>query len=40
MDELAVAANKDPANFLFTNYAGPKKIDMKALGVDYSTTAR
>jgi isoquinoline 1-oxidoreductase beta subunit len=35
MDELAVAAKKDPANFLFTNYAGPKKIDMKALGVDY-----
>jgi isoquinoline 1-oxidoreductase beta subunit len=36
MDELAVAAQKDPANFLFTNYAGPKKIDMKALGVDYN----
>ena len=36
MDELAVAANKDPANFLFSNYAGPKKIDMKALGVDYT----
>ncbi len=36
MDELAFAAGKDPANFLFTYYAGPKKIDMKALGVDYS----
>jgi isoquinoline 1-oxidoreductase beta subunit len=36
MDELAAAAGKDPANFLFTYYAGPKKIDMKALGVDYT----
>jgi isoquinoline 1-oxidoreductase beta subunit len=36
MDELASAAGKDPANFLFTYFAGPKKIDMKALGVDYS----
>ncbi|HEX4507503.1 MAG TPA: molybdopterin cofactor-binding domain-containing protein [Alphaproteobacteria bacterium] len=36
MDELAVAAGKDPANFLFTNYAGPKKIDVKALGIDYT----
>ena len=36
MDELAVDAGKDPANFLFSNYAGPKKIDMKALGVDYA----
>ncbi|MDB5395714.1 MAG: molybdopterin-binding domain of aldehyde dehydrogenase family protein [Rhodospirillales bacterium] len=35
IDELASAAGKDPANFLFTYYAGPKKIDMKALGVDY-----
>ncbi len=36
MDELAAAAGKDPANFLFNNYAGPKKIDMKGLGVDYT----
>ncbi len=36
MDELATAAQKDPANFLFSYYAGPKKIDMKALGVDYT----
>ncbi len=36
IDEMAMAANKDPANFLFTYYAGPKKIDLKALGVDYS----
>jgi isoquinoline 1-oxidoreductase beta subunit len=35
IDELANAAGKDPANFLFSYYAGPKKIDMKALGVDY-----
>jgi isoquinoline 1-oxidoreductase beta subunit len=35
VDEMATAAGKDPANFLFTYYAGPKKIDMKALGVDY-----
>jgi isoquinoline 1-oxidoreductase beta subunit len=35
VDELAFAAGKDPANFLFTYYAGPKKLDMKALGVDY-----
>ena len=25
MDELAAAAGKDPANFLFSNFAGPKK---------------
>jgi len=36
MDELAFAAGKDPANFLFSYYAGPKKIDLKALGVDYT----
>jgi isoquinoline 1-oxidoreductase subunit beta len=36
MDELAFAAGKDPANFLFNYFAGPKKIDMKALGVDYT----
>ena len=36
IDELAFAAGKDPANFLFTYYAGPKKLDMKALGVDYA----
>lgn len=35
IDEMAIAANKDPANFLYTAYAGPRKIDMKALGVDY-----
>ena len=36
IDELASAAGKDPANFLFTYYAGPKKIDLKSLGVDYT----
>jgi isoquinoline 1-oxidoreductase beta subunit len=36
IDELAVAAGKDPANFLFTSFAGPRKIDFKQLGVDYS----
>ncbi len=36
IDELAFAAGKDTANFLFTYYAGPKKIDLKALGVEYS----
>ncbi len=36
MDEMAQAAGKDAANFLFTYYAGPKKLDLKALGVDYA----
>ncbi len=36
VDELASAAGKDAANFLFTYYAGPKKLDMKGLGVDYT----
>jgi len=36
IDEMAAAAGKDPANYLFTYYAGPKKIDLKALGVDYT----
>lgn len=36
MDELASAAGKDPANFLFSNFAGPRKIDLKSLNVDYT----
>jgi isoquinoline 1-oxidoreductase beta subunit len=35
IDEMAAAAGKDPANFLFTHLAGPRKIDFKALNVDY-----
>ncbi len=36
LDEMAAAAGKDAANFLFSNFAGPRKIDLKALGVDYT----
>jgi isoquinoline 1-oxidoreductase beta subunit len=32
---MAVAAGKDTANFMFSNFAGPRKLDLKALGVDY-----
>jgi isoquinoline 1-oxidoreductase beta subunit len=35
IDEMAAAAGKDTANFLFTAFAGPRKIDFKSLGVDY-----
>ncbi len=35
MDELAVAAGKDPATYLFNYLAGPRKLDLKALNVDY-----
>ncbi len=35
VDELAVLAGKEPSAFLFSLYAGPRKIDFKALGVDY-----
>ena len=35
IDEMAAAAGKDPANFLYTAFAGPRKIDLKAIGVDY-----
>ncbi len=36
MDELAAAAQKDAPGFLFTALAGPRKLDLKALGVDYA----
>ena len=29
-DEMAAAAGKDAAAFLFSNFAGPRKIDLKA----------
>ncbi len=35
MDELAAAAGKDPGTYLFNYLAGPRKLDLKALGVDY-----
>jgi isoquinoline 1-oxidoreductase beta subunit len=35
MDELAVAAGKDPANFLFTHLAGPRRVDLKSQEVEY-----
>jgi len=35
MDEMANAAGKDPANFLFTHLAGPRKVDVKTMGADY-----
>jgi isoquinoline 1-oxidoreductase beta subunit len=35
LDEMAQAAGKDTANFLFQNFAGPRKLDLKALGVEY-----
>ncbi len=35
IDELAAAAGKDAGNYLFNYFAGPRKIDLKALGVDY-----
>ena len=35
IDELAVAAGKDTANYIETYLAGPRKIDFKALQVDY-----
>jgi isoquinoline 1-oxidoreductase beta subunit len=36
LDEMAQAAGKDTANFLFQNFAGPRKLDLKALGVEYT----
>jgi isoquinoline 1-oxidoreductase beta subunit len=36
LDEMAQAAGKDTANFLFQNFAGPRKIDLKSLGVEYA----
>jgi isoquinoline 1-oxidoreductase beta subunit len=35
IDELAAAAGKDSGNYLFNYFAGPRKIDLKAIGVDY-----
>jgi isoquinoline 1-oxidoreductase beta subunit len=35
MDEMANAAGKDTANYLFTYLAGPRKLDLKAINVDY-----
>jgi isoquinoline 1-oxidoreductase beta subunit len=35
IDELAAAAGKDAGNYLFNYFAGPRKIDLKAMGVDY-----
>ncbi len=36
IDELAQAAGKDPAAYLFGHLAGPRKLDLKAIGVDYT----
>jgi isoquinoline 1-oxidoreductase beta subunit len=35
IDELAAAAGKDAGNYLFNYFAGPRKIDLRAIGVDY-----
>jgi isoquinoline 1-oxidoreductase beta subunit len=35
IDEMAAATGKDPANFIEAYLAGPRKIDFKALQVDY-----
>lgn len=35
IDEMATAASKDAGNFVYTYLAGPRKIDFKALGVDF-----
>jgi isoquinoline 1-oxidoreductase beta subunit len=35
IDELAAAAGKDAGNYLFNYFAGPRKLDLKAMGVDY-----
>jgi isoquinoline 1-oxidoreductase beta subunit len=35
IDEMAAAAGKDAGNYLFNYFAGPRKIDLKAMGVDY-----
>ena len=35
IDEMAAAAGKDPASFIEAVLAGPRKIDFKALQVDY-----
>ena len=35
IDELAAAAGKDPANYIYTVLAGPRKLDLKMLNVVY-----
>jgi len=35
IDEMAAAAGKDPASYIYSVLAGPRKIDFKALQADY-----